>query len=215
MTIRFVSGIDVQVELAADAAERARRLRLLQGALLDARSLEELLVDRAGRAGGEAAAAELALGVEPALAPRRHDPSLRPAALERERRALHHLLRVAHAAVAEDARVRLVAHQLVPVRVRLALRIGEDERRLRAELGGEVGELVRPPAWIGIQVLGQEHLGQRLPQLRHVRVGGDDHAVARRGWRRPAAVAASPRRRRRTSGSRHRARACRRGRASG
>ena len=70
-------GVDVQVELAADAAERARRLHLLERPLLDARALEELLVDRAGRAGGEATAAELALRVEPAAAPGRDDPRLR------------------------------------------------------------------------------------------------------------------------------------------
>ena len=70
----------------------------------------------------------------------------RAAPFERERRALHHLLRVADAAVAEDARVRVVAHQPVAVVVRLALRVGEDERRLGAELAREVGELVRPAA---------------------------------------------------------------------
>ena len=169
--------VDVEVELAADAAEGARRLRLLERALLDAGAFEELLVDRAGRAGGEAAAAELALGVEPALAPGRDDPRLRPAALERERRALHHLLRVADAAVAEDARVGLVAHQPVAVGVRLALRVREDERRRRrrAPRARSVSSFGRPPgsafrcseSSISVSV---------LRSCGHVRVRGDDHA---------------------------------------
>ena len=77
-------GIDVQVDLAADAAERARRLRLAQPGLVPGRgALDELLVDRAGRADREAAAAELALGVEPASAPtseRRAPPARAPRA---------------------------------------------------------------------------------------------------------------------------------------
>src|SRR5947209_955850 len=87
--------VDVEIDLAADAAERAGRLRLLQRALVACRGApEELLVDRACRAHGEAAAAELALGVEPRVAVRRDDASFGAAALERERGALHHLLRV-------------------------------------------------------------------------------------------------------------------------
>src|SRR5436309_15047540 len=98
--------VDVQVDLAADPAERAGRLDLLQSLLVPGRgSLEELLVDRARRADGEAAAAELALGVEPGALPGRDDPRLGPPTLERERRALHHLLGVPDAAVAEDAGV--------------------------------------------------------------------------------------------------------------
>ena len=109
-------GIEVQVDLAADAAERAGRPHLLERALGARRAFLELLVDRARRADREAAPAELALGVEPGEAPGRDDARVPSAALERERRALHDLLRVAHAAVAEDARVRVVAHEPVPVR---------------------------------------------------------------------------------------------------
>ena len=69
-------GVDVEVELAADAAEGARRLDLRQRALLHASAGEELLVDRSRRAHGEAPAAELALGVEPRLAPGRDDARL-------------------------------------------------------------------------------------------------------------------------------------------
>ena len=141
------------------------------------RALLELLVDRAGRADREAAAAELALGVEPALAPRRHDARLRPAALERERRALHHLLRVADAARAEDAGVGVVAHQQVAVLVRLALRVRQHDRRLDPEILGERDELVRPPARVRVQVLGEEHLGQRALELRHRRVRRDHHPL--------------------------------------
>src|SRR6266516_6818559 len=112
-------GVDVEVDLAADAAERARRLDLLQRLLAAGRrALLELLVDRARRADRQAAAAELAHGVEPGAIPRRDDASLAAAALERERRALHHLLRVPDAAVAEDAGVGVVAHQPVAVVVR-------------------------------------------------------------------------------------------------
>src|SRR5947208_1434726 len=131
--------IDVQVDLTADAAERARGLRLLQRPLVTGRrALEELLVDGARRADRQAAAAELALGVEPGVAVRRDDPRLGAAALEGQRRALHDLLRVADAAVAEDARVRLVAHEAVAVVVLLATGVGEDERRLGSELLGKV-----------------------------------------------------------------------------
>ena len=154
-------GIDVQVDLAADAAVRARRLDLLEPALGRLRALLELLVDRAGRADGEAAAAQLALGVEPGEAVRGDDARVRPAALERKRRALHDLLRVAHAAVAEDARVGVVAHELVAVLVGLALRVREDERRLGADLLRHVDELVRPAARVRVQVLGEEHLRER------------------------------------------------------
>src|SRR5205823_3249720 len=119
--------VDVQVDLAADSAERAGRLRLDERSLVPCgRTLDELLVDRAGRADREAPAAELAFGVEPGAAPRRHDPRLSASALERERRALHHLLRVADAASAEDAGVGVVAHQPVAVLVRLALRVREE-----------------------------------------------------------------------------------------
>src|SRR5205085_3296390 len=89
--------IDVDVDLAADAAERARRLHLLQALLVaGGRAVDEFLVDGARRARREAAAAELALGVEPGESPGGDDARLRPAPLERERRTLHHLLRVAH-----------------------------------------------------------------------------------------------------------------------
>ncbi len=68
------------------------------------------------------------------------------ASFERERGALHDLLRVADAAVAEDARVRVVAHEPVAIVVLLTLRVWEDERRLDAELVRHVAELVRPAA---------------------------------------------------------------------
>ncbi len=174
-------GVDVQVDLAADAAERARRLHLLEPALGPVCRLFELLVDRSGRADGEAAAAELALGVEPRVAVRRDDARVRAPPFERERRALHDLLRVANAAVAEDARVRVVAHQLVAVGVGLALRVGEDERRLRVELSCEVDQLVGPAARIRVQVLGEQHLGQRLAELRHGGVGRNGHALGDAG----------------------------------
>src|SRR6266508_5921559 len=84
--------VDVEVDLAADAAERAGRLRLRQPLLVAGRrALDELLVQRPGRADRETAAAELALGVEPRASPGRDDARLGPAPLERERRALHHL----------------------------------------------------------------------------------------------------------------------------
>ena len=127
-------GVDVQVDLAADAAEGAGRLRLHELALGLLGAFQELLEDRARRADGEAAAAELALGVQPRALPGRDDARVRPAALERERRALHDLLRVAHAAVAQDAGVGRVAHEPVPVLVVLALGVREDERRLGVEL---------------------------------------------------------------------------------
>src|SRR5207342_325752 len=64
--------VDVEIDLAADAAERARRLRLRQGALVVVRRAgEELLVDRARGADAQAPAAELALGVQPGVAVRR------------------------------------------------------------------------------------------------------------------------------------------------
>ena len=144
-------------------------------------ALEELLVDRAGRARREAAAAELALGVEPGVAVRRHDARRRASAFERERRALHDLLRVAHAAVAEDAGVRVVAHKAVAVLVALALRVREHERRLGIELAREIVELVRPAARARVQVLGEEHLRQRLAELRDVGVRGDDHPLGDSG----------------------------------
>ena len=68
--------IEVEVDLTADAAEGAGRPHLLELALGSSRPLLELLVDRARRADGEAAAAELALGVEPRATPRGHDPRL-------------------------------------------------------------------------------------------------------------------------------------------
>src|SRR5439155_2487283 len=117
--------VDVEVDLAADATERARRLRLFEPALVALpRAGEELLVDGARRAHGQAAAAELALRIEPGMAVRGDNPRLGAAALERERRALHDLLRVADAAVAEDAGVGLVAHQPVAVGVGLTARVG-------------------------------------------------------------------------------------------
>ena len=169
--------VEVEVDLAADAAERARRPHLLERALGLRRALLELLVDRARRADGEAAATELALGVEPGEPPGRDDARLPAAALERERRALHHLLRVAHAAIAEDAGVRVVAHEPVAVVVLLALRVGEDERRLRAELVREVEELVRAPARRRVQMLGEEHLGERPLEVGDLTVRRDDHAL--------------------------------------
>src|SRR5439155_20064172 len=75
--------IDVEVDLAADAAERARRLDLLQRLFAVGRNaLLELLVDRARRADREAAAAELALRVEPGVAVRGDDAGGAAAALE-------------------------------------------------------------------------------------------------------------------------------------
>src|SRR5919106_5477987 len=88
-------GIEVEVDLAADSTEGAVRPHLLERALGASGALLELLVDRAGRAHGEAAAAELALGVEPGEAPGGDDPRVPTAPLEGERRALHDLLRVA------------------------------------------------------------------------------------------------------------------------
>src|SRR5262249_51899884 len=121
-------GIDVEVDLAADAAERARRLRLLERALVTRRrALEELLVDRARRADAQAAAAELALSVEPRVPVCRHHAGFGAAALEDEGGALHDLLRVPDTAVAEDAGVGLVAHQAVAILVRLAAGVGEQE----------------------------------------------------------------------------------------
>ena len=153
-----------------------------------AAALEELLVDGPRRARREAAAAQLAVGVQPRLAPGRHDARLAAAALERERRALHDLLRVAHAAVAEDAGVRVVAHEPVAVLVRLALRVGQHERRLGPVLGGHVDELVRPAGGRRVEVLAEEHLGERLAQALDRAVRGDDHALAharRAGGQRP------------------------------
>jgi hypothetical protein len=180
--------VDVQVELAAHSAERAGRLHLLEAALGAVGSLFELLVDRSGRAGREASSAELALGIEPGVAVRGDDSCVRPAALERESRALHDLLRVPHAAVAEDARVGVVAHEPVAVVVGLPLRVRKDERRLGVELLREIDELVRAPAGIRVQVLGEQHLGQRLAELRdgRVRGHGDSRGDPRRaGGQRP------------------------------
>src|SRR4051812_18955211 len=103
--------IDVDVDLTADAAERAGRLDFLQFALRALRALLELLVDGARRADAEAAATELALRVEPGAPPRGDDARLRPTAFEGKRRALHDLLRVADAARAEDAGVGVVPHE--------------------------------------------------------------------------------------------------------
>src|SRR5438034_102882 len=126
-------------------------------------------------AGGEAASAYLTLRLQPGAATRRHDARLRAAALERERRAHHHLLRVAHAARAQDARVGVIAHQLVAVVVQLALRIREDERRLGAELARQLRELVRPAARIRVQVLCEQHLRERAAQPLGATIRGDDH----------------------------------------
>ena len=168
--------VDVEIDLAADAAERAGRLRLHQRLFpAGRRPLLELLVDRARRADGEAAAAELALGVEPAAPPRRNHARLAATPFQRQGRALHHFLRVADAARAEDAGVGVVAHQQVAVLVRLALRVGEDERRLDAEVVCQLEELVRPAPRTAVQVLGEQHLGQRPLELRHGRVRRDDH----------------------------------------
>ena len=169
-------GVEIQVDLAADAAERARRPDLLERTLGAFRSLLELLVDRSRGADGETPAAELALGVEPREPPRGDDARVPASALERECGALHDLLRVAHAAIAEDAGVRVVAHQLVAVRVLLALGVRQHERRLDPELVRHVAELVRPAARRVVQVLGQEHLGERLLELGDRPVRGDDHS---------------------------------------
>ena len=171
----FVCGIEVEVDLAADAAERARGPHLLERALGLLRALLELLVDRARRADGEAAAAELALGVEPGELPGGDDARVPAAALERERGALHDLLRVADAARAEDAGVRVVAHEPVAVVVLGALRVGEHQRRLGAELVREVEELVRPAAGRCVQVLREEHLGERPLEVGDRAVRRDDH----------------------------------------
>src|SRR6266542_3441746 len=159
--------IDVDVDLAADAAERAGGLDLLQGRLRPFRPLLELLVDRARGADAEAPSAELALGVEPGKPPSRDNARLRPASLERERGALHHLLRVADAARAKDASVGVVAHERVAVVVRLPLGVREDEGGLRSEILRQVCELVRSPAGIRVQVLGEEHLRERALVLGH------------------------------------------------
>ena len=207
--------VDVEVQLAAHAAEGAGALDLAERLLVAGRGVvEELLVDRAGRADGETAAAELALRVEPRALPGRHDARLPAAALERERRALHHFLRVADAAVAEDAGVGVVAHQAVAVLVRLPLGIGEHERRARAELLGERDQLVGPSAGRLVQVLAEQHLGERSPVRIRRSVGRDDHA--RRDARRARGSGrGAPRRPLRTGDSRRTARACRRGIASG
>ena len=173
--------VEVEVDLAADAAERAGRPDLLERALGPCRALLELLVDRARRADGETAAAELALGVEPGELPRRDDARMPAAALERERGALHDFLRVADAARAEDARVRVVAHEPVAVVVLVALGVGEDERRLGAELVREVEELVRAAAGRRVQVLREEHLGERALEVRDRPVRRDDHALGDAG----------------------------------
>src|SRR5262245_1174213 len=75
-------GVEGEVDLAAGPAESARRPYLLELALGVRRALLELLVDRAGRAHREAAAAELTLGVEPREAPGRDDARVPAAALE-------------------------------------------------------------------------------------------------------------------------------------
>jgi hypothetical protein len=61
--------------------------------------------------------------------------------------------------------------------VRLSPRVREDEGRRGVELLGHIDELVRPAAGIGVQVLCEEHLGERRSELRHVRVRRDDHPV--------------------------------------
>ena len=179
MTIRFVSGSTLR-SIWQPTPQNVHVVFVFTSAALVAcrRAGEELLVDRSGRAHGEAAAAELALGVEPGMAVRRHDARLGAAPLEGERGALHDLLRVADAAVAEDAGARVVAHQPVAVLVRLAGRVGKQERRLRVELLGQVDELVRPTGRVRAQVLGEQHLGQRLAQRPVLAVRRDDHALA-------------------------------------
>ena len=206
--------VEIEVDLAADTAERARRAHLFQLAFGLLRALLELLVDRTRRADREAAAAELALGVEPGALPGGDDARVPAAALERERGALHDLLRVPDAAVAEDARVRVVAHQAVPVVVLLALGVGEHERRLGAELVREVEQLVRATSGrrfrcsessISVSVLRKSVIGpfveMTIPSAIRVAQAGAD--------------AAHPRPRPRTCGSRRTARACRRGRGWG
>ena len=74
--------VEVEVDLAADAAEGAGGSNLLQCVLRLGRPFLELLVDRARRADGEAAAAELALRVEPREFPRGDDARVPAAALE-------------------------------------------------------------------------------------------------------------------------------------
>ena len=66
----------------------------------------------------------------------------------------------------------------VAVRVRLALGVGQDERRGRTELLREVGELVRPAAGIRVQVLDEQHLRQRASHRARLAVRGDGHAFA-------------------------------------
>ena len=208
--------IEVEVDLAANATKCARRAYLLSARSGCSRALLQLLVDGARLEYREAAAAELALRVEPGEPPG-GDDARRPASpLERERGALHDLLRVADAAGAQDARAGVVAHELVAVVVLLALRVRKDERRLGAELVREVEELVRAAAGRRVQVLGEEHLGERALKV------GDRSRL----WRRtmPSSTRAARRRHRprraldvddAACGSRRRGRACRRGRAWG
>jgi hypothetical protein len=99
------------------------------------------------------------------------------ASFERERGALHDLLRVADATRAEDAGVGVVAHELVAVVVLFALCVGEDERRVDSELVREVDELVGAAAGRGVQVLREEHLGQRSLEARDRAVRRDDHPL--------------------------------------
>src|SRR5215203_4804542 len=101
--------VDIEVDLTADAAEGAGRLHFLERALGSLGCLLELLEDGARRADAEAATAELTFCVEPGVPVSRHDTRVRPAAFQGERRALHDLLRVADAAVAEDAGIGVVA----------------------------------------------------------------------------------------------------------
>ena len=209
--------VDVQVDLAADAAERAGRLRLGSPRLVR-RPARPPRTSRRSRRSGRPRGSRRRARTRCRASRLPHVGTMRAsaaAALERERRALHHLLRVADAARAEDAGLGVVAHQQVAVLVRLALRVRQHDRRLDAEILGERDELVRPPAR-------DSRSGARRGASRSASAGtaAPTSSSRRPSPRRPASrrrasAAASPRRRRRTSGSRRRGRACRRGRGSG
>ena len=72
--------------------------------------------------------------------------------------------------------------------------IGASTSRSRASASSSFGAAGRAP----VQVLGEQHLGQRPLELRHATSSSRRPSPRRRGSRRPAAAAASPRRRRRT-----------------
>ena len=170
-------GVDVEVDLAADAAERAGRLRLLELPLLDARRPRgtSRRSRRSGRRRGSRrrartrcrarSAPRSGRSAPPARGPRARAPSTAspPACSGRS------------GCRGCTCRARSPSAGCGP-RTGSRFASGRTSGASAPSSRGEVDELVRPAAGVGVQVLGEQHLGQRLPELRHLSSS----------WRRPS-----------------------------